>query len=102
MIKYEIGYPINWRTQDYGTIEDYEKNLCDFEYDNLFASTFKNALKRAIRFLKKHPHTFVRITDYNTETDCIEYCDETIEVKNGIVYRSDHKLKQEWQDLFNA
>ena len=25
MIKYEIGYPINWRTQDYGTIEDYEK-----------------------------------------------------------------------------
>lgn len=103
MIKYEIEYPIYPRTCEVAKKEDYEKNLCDLDYGETLSTTYKNALKKAVKFLKKYPHTFVGIHDYDDYYDtCRESCDDMVEVIDGVVYKNGHKLKQEWQDLFKG
>lgn len=102
-IMYEIEYPIYAGTCKVATKEDYEQGKCDLDYGETFSRTYKNALKKAIKFLKKNPHTFVGVHDYDTEQDtCRESCDDMVEVIDGVVHKNGHKLKQEWQDLFNA
>lgn len=101
MIRYEIGYPTYMGSTKVGTKEDYDKNLCDMEYESRLSVTKKTALKRAVRFLKKHPYSFVDLHSYDLDHD--ERLDEDyVEVVDGVVRKNGHKLKKEWQDLYNA
>ena len=81
MVKYEIEYPIYAGTCEIAKKEDYEKGKCDLDYGETLSTTYKNALKKAVKFLKKNPHTFVGIHDYDDYYDtCRESCDDMVEV----------------------
>ena len=101
-IKFEIGYPVYMCSTQVAKKEDYDLNKCDMEYEDTLSLTYKKALKRAVKFLKKHPYSYVDLHSYDTEDDCRGNIEDYIEVVNGVVYKNGHKLKQEWQDLFNA
>ena len=100
MIKYEIGYPLLAGTGKVGTTEDYEKGRCDMEFWDS-SKTYRNALKKAVMFLREHPDSFVMIQDYDTVYDCASDVCDIIHVKDVVVMKDGDKLNQEWQDLFN-